>query len=98
MSAVMMTEEPSVEVVVRFFINADAEPGLLPRLLQPFAKRDLTPDTFLARCTGDEMDVEIALNSVPRDIVHLIEGNLRQIIGVRHIKRFEPSISRLRSS
>ena len=29
---------------VRFTVQAEADPGLLPRLLMPFAKRDLTPD------------------------------------------------------
>ena len=31
-------------VAVRFMLDADCSPGLLPRLLQPFAKRDLIPD------------------------------------------------------
>jgi hypothetical protein len=44
------------------------------------------------------VDVEITLEIIPRDTVHLIEGNLRQIVGVRHIKRVEPSLSRLRSA
>ena len=37
------TAEQSV-VFVRFLLDADASPGLLPRLLQPYAKRDLVPD------------------------------------------------------
>ena len=34
---------------VEFSVLAEASPGLLSRLLQPFAKRDLVPDLFDAR-------------------------------------------------
>src|SRR5436305_1380738 len=33
---------------VRFLLDADASPGLLPRLLQPFPKRHLTTRTMMA--------------------------------------------------
>ena len=43
-----MPSEPAAsarpDVAVRFMLDADPDPGLLPRLLQPFAKRDLVPD------------------------------------------------------
>ncbi len=67
---------------VRFTVSADASAGLLPRLLQPFAKRDLMPDRFDATRTGDTVRVDIALGAVPAEMVHVIEGNLRQLVGV----------------
>ena len=67
---------------VRFTVTADPAPGLLPRLLQPFAKRDLTPDVFEARLTGATMRIDIALAAMPAEMVHLVLGNLGQIIGV----------------
>ena len=70
-------------VAVRFMLDADAEPGLLPRLLQPFAKRDLIPDRMWSHRTGPLMHVEIALEAMPGDAVHLVEGNLRQVPLVR---------------
>ena len=72
---------------VRFTLVADAAPGLLPRLLQPFAKRDLTPDTFEAARTGDDLRVEIGMHAMPAEMVHLVEGNLLQIVGVRTVTR-----------
>ena len=44
MAASQQCDDASPFVSVRFMLDADPEPGLLPRLLQPFAKRDLTPD------------------------------------------------------
>jgi acetolactate synthase small subunit len=76
-----------LHAAVRFTVLADAEPGLLPRLLQPFAKRDLVPDAMEAARTGDTMRVTLSLDAMPADVVHLVEGNLRQIVGVRDVTR-----------
>ena len=67
---------------VRFTLVASAEPGLLPRLLMPFARRDLTPDSFDSVRTGDDVRIEIAMAAMPAEMVHLVEGNLRQTVGV----------------
>ena len=72
---------------VRFSLVADAAPGLLPRLLQPFAKRDLNPDLFEATRHGEDMRVEIAMTAMPAEMVHVVEGNLRQVVGVRQVSR-----------
>jgi hypothetical protein len=70
---------------VRFCLAADASPGLLPRLLQPFAKRDLTPDAFDCRHLDGCMRVEIAMAAMPAEMVHLVAGNLAQVVGVRSL-------------
>ncbi len=72
---------------VRFMLVADASPGLLPRLLQAFAKRDLSPDLFEANRDGDSMRVQIAMAAMPAEMVHLVEGNLLQVVGVREVTR-----------
>jgi len=72
---------------VRFLLDAECSPGLLPRMLQPFAKRDLVPDRMWSHRAGDMMHVEIAVEAMPEDEVHLVEGNLRQIVGVRQVIR-----------
>ncbi len=68
---------------VHFSLLADPSPGLLPRLLQPFAKRDLSPDQFEAHRREGEVRVEIRLEAMPAEMVHLVEGNLRAVVGVR---------------
>ena len=82
------------EVFVRFLLDADASPGLLSRLLQPYAKRNLVPDRMWSHRSGDTMHVEIAMEAMPVGVVHLVEGNLRQVVGVRTVSRV--SQSRLR--
>ncbi|HUN40839.1 MAG TPA: hypothetical protein VMU81_11145 [Acetobacteraceae bacterium] len=78
------------EVAVRFMLDADASPGLLPRLLQPFARRDLAPDRMWAHRNGDVMHVEVALEAMPAEMVHLVEGNLWQVVGVRQVSLLRP--------
>lgn len=70
---------------VRFELLADAEPGLLPRALTPFARRNLVPDVIRARRQGAAMLVEIRMEAMPSEMLHLVEGNLRQIVGVQRL-------------
>ena len=81
-------------VAVRFMLDADAEPGLLPRLLQPFAKRDLIPDRMWSHRSREGLHVEIAMEAMPADVVHLVEGNLRQVVGVRSLTQVRPEAIR----
>lgn len=79
-----MSDELSA-VPVRFMLDADPAPGLLPRLLQPLAKRDLIPDRMWSHRAGGTLHIEIAMDGMPCEVVHLVEGNLRQIVGVRSV-------------
>jgi hypothetical protein len=88
-----MSEQPST-VFVRFLLDADASPGLLSRLLQPYAKRDLVPDRMWSHRAGDTMHVEIAMEAMPAEVVHLVEGNLLQVVGVRNVSQVARSCLR----
>jgi hypothetical protein len=83
-----MSAHPSV--AVRFMLDVDAAPGLLTRLLQPFARRDLIPDRMWSHRSGETLHVEIAMAAMPVEIVHLVEGNLRQVVGVRSLTQVRP--------
>ena len=66
----------------RFAVVAEASPGLLPRLLQPLAKRDLIPDHLTATREGELVCIELILAAMPAEMVHLVAGNLGQVVGV----------------
>ncbi len=70
---------------VRFEVLADAEPGLLPRTFAPFARRDLVPDRVRVQRNGASLLVEIGMEAMPSEMLHLVEGNLRQIVGVQDV-------------
>jgi hypothetical protein len=73
-------------VSVLFTVEAFAEPGLLPRLLQPFAKRDLVPDHVHSRRIGEMLRVELGMEAMPEEAVHLVAGNLGQVVGVTALR------------
>jgi hypothetical protein len=79
-----------LSVAVRFMLDADAAPGLLTRLLQPFARRDLIPDRMWSHRSGETLHVEIAMAAMPAEVVHVVEGNLRQVVGVRSLTQVRP--------
>lgn len=88
MSANVLAACPAPSSVL-FELSVDATPGLLPRLMQPFARCNLVPDRFAARLEGEALEVEIGLSGVPSEGSALIEGNLRRIVGVRRLRRRE---------
>ena len=45
------------------------------------------PDRMWSHRSGDTMHVEIAMEAMPAEVVHLVEGNLRQVVGVRSVSR-----------
>ena len=74
-----------LHAAARFTVTADASPGLLPRLLMPFAKRDLVPDGLEFHRTGDSVRADIHMAAMPAEMVHVVEGNLRQVVGVTRV-------------
>ncbi len=86
----MPPDHPSF-VAVRFMLDADPSPGLLSRLLEPFAKRDLVPDRMWSHRNRDVMHVEIAMEAMPAEMVHLVEGNIRQVVGLHSLSRTDAS-------
>ena len=78
---------PQSDVFVRFLLDADSSAGLLSRLLQPYAKRGLVPDRMWSHRSDETIHVEIAMEAMPAEMVHLVEGNLRQVVGVKNVTR-----------
>lgn len=81
--------ESALDLSALLEVVADASPGLLPRLLEPFAKRDLIPDGVEARREGDAMRVTVRLDAVDGGELDRAIGNISQIVGVRSIRRAE---------
>ncbi len=81
-----MSEAESTLVAVHFQVLAEASPGLLSRLLEPLAKRDLTPDQVHASRQGELMRTDLTLHAMPAEMVHLVAGNMGQVIGVMDVR------------
>jgi hypothetical protein len=71
-----------------FFVTAPADPGLLPRLIEPVAKLGAVPARLHAsREAGDgsELSVELRLAGVAPRTAELVEFALRAVVGVRQV-------------
>lgn len=80
-----VVEAPEVRYAVRYVLLTEPSPGLLPRVLGPLAKRDLTPELFRARRLGPALRVEVAV-AVGEELIHRIEGDLRRVVGVSRLE------------
>lgn len=70
-----------------FTMCADADPGMLGRLLEGFAKRGLTPERVHAQLSadGEILDLDLQVRGLDGDQAHIVGENLRAIVGVRAV-------------
>lgn len=65
----------------RFTVLGEAEPGLLPRLIEPFAKRGLVPRHLHAVAGADGLRVSLAAD-LDGVTASLLAASLRATVGV----------------
>ena len=72
---------------LQYRMTADADPGLLPRVLQVLAKRSLVPEIFRAeRRTGDDgLSVELHIPAIEPGKAQHVAACLRETVGVRAV-------------
>lgn len=69
-----------------FRMTADADPGLLPRVVEVFAKRSLVPDALHAeRLSGDRLSVDLHVPALPAAKARHVAACLRETVGVRTV-------------
>ena len=66
-----------------FSVTAEAEPGVMPRVLELFAKRGLVPSLWHSKVapTG-ELTIDVQMDDMADPLARQIAANLRQIWGV----------------
>ena len=67
-----------------FSVHAAAEPGVMPRVLELFAKRGLVPSSWTSR-VGLEQDltIDIQMVGMSAEVADYVTKCLRQIVGVQ---------------
>ena len=81
-AAATAVPEDDLSAAALFSVHARAEPGVMPRVLELFAKRGLVPQRWhSARCGTDEeeLTIDIQVRGLARDTVDYIAACLRQI-------------------
>jgi acetolactate synthase small subunit len=68
-----------------FSVHASAEPGVMPRVLELFAKRGLVPSFWQSSTSGSDrsqLTIDIQMCGLPSDTVTYMAACLRQITSV----------------
>lgn len=65
-----------------FSVHASAEPGVMPRVVELFAKRGLVPASWISRVSGGELTIDLQMPGLDAETAHYIARCLRQIISV----------------
>jgi hypothetical protein len=87
-STEMRTSPKHDTVRAMFYVAGATDPGLLPRLIEPIAKLGHVPSRVHAsreHGDGSEMVVDLRLAGVAQRVAHIVENNLRAVIGVRQV-------------
>ena len=76
--------QPDTEPTHCFSVHALAEPGMMPRVLELFAKRGLVPSSWTSR-VGLEQDltIDIQMAGMSVEVADYVTRCLRQIPGVQ---------------
>ena len=92
-SVVPETESPAHPTAgpathARFSVQARAEPGVMPRILELFAKRGLVPQRWhsaLSELEPAVLTIEIEAAGLPGDAVGYVADCMRGITGVERV-------------
>jgi acetolactate synthase small subunit len=72
----------TLPVTACFSVHAHAEPGVMPRVLELFAKRGLVPSAWHSSTSGTRdaaLTIDIQMSGLDRDVTDYIAACLRQI-------------------
>ncbi|MDJ0951428.1 MAG: hypothetical protein QNJ94_21155 [Alphaproteobacteria bacterium] len=66
-----------------FTVHAHADPGVLPRVLEPFAKRGLVPTRLHATADGPgELTIDLQVAGMAPELAKQVAAGLRMVWGV----------------
>jgi acetolactate synthase small subunit len=74
-----------------FFVHAQAEPGVMPRVLELFAKRGLVPSFWrsaVLEADQARLTIELQMSGLGREITEYLAACLRQIASVEKVLSF----------
>ena len=70
---------------VCFSVQARAEPGVMPRVVELFAKRGLVPQKWHSSASGEALTIDVQMAGLGRDLAAYIARCMRQITGVETV-------------
>jgi len=84
-TAAAVSDRSPAPLAVSFSIRALAEPGIMPRVVELFAKRGLVPQRWSSAVSETGLGIEIQMTGLDRDVADYIARCVRQIHGVETV-------------
>ena len=88
-SLLLVAERDPSPVTVSFSLQARAEPGVMPRVLELFAKRGLVPQKWHSTASAAALSIDVQIGGIERDLADYIGRCMRQITGVETVLSVE---------
>ena len=85
LAAAAVVDDGALRFTAWFSVHARPEPGVMPRVLELFAKRGLVPLHFLGAASDTTLTIEVRIGGLGRDTVDYIARCMRQIAGVKAV-------------
>ena len=80
---------PDTQPTACFSVHAEAEPGVMPRVLALFAKRGLVPTSWHSRVNGGELTIDLQMKGLDGATAAYIAACLRQVVTVTTVLTYE---------
>jgi acetolactate synthase small subunit len=74
---------PQTEPTACFSVHAHADPGVMPRVLELFAKRGLVPSSWHSSVAGEELTIDIQMRGMEGELADYVAACLRQVTYVQ---------------
>jgi acetolactate synthase small subunit len=84
-SAAAVADNGDLSVTAQFSVHAVPEPGVMPRVLELFAKRGLVPERFAGTASERALTIEVQIGGLAADAADYIARCMRQIAGVEAV-------------
>ena len=68
-----------------YSLLARPDPGVMPRVVELFAKRGLVPQKWHSTASTAALAIEVQIGGLERDVVDYIARCMRQIVGVETV-------------
>src|SRR5437764_13547069 len=81
-AAALAPDAAAASVTVAFFVQARAAPGVMPRVVELFAKRGLVPQKWHSAAAGPLLTIDVQIADLGHDLADYIARCMRQITGV----------------
>ena len=80
--ALPVADRDALPLTACFSVHAHAESGVMPRVLELFAKRGLVPQRWHSAAAGTALTIDVQIGGLGRDTADYIARCMRQIAGV----------------